>query len=137
MILNELGNIAQEEIIKTSQLRKNVEINHFVIMPNHVHMIIEFLQPENSLLPENTKENNPRKFTSPKNNISSLIRGYKSIVTKRCRVVLHTTDSMDSIWQSKFHDHIIRNEKSFEMISEYILKNPEKWKDDMFFVTDI
>ena len=131
MVLNKLGNIAQEEIIKTSQLRKNVKINHFVIMPNHVHMIIEFLHPEN------TRENNPRKFISPKNNISSLIRGYKSAVTKRCRVVLHTTDSSDSIWQSKFHDHIIRNEKSFEIISKYIQNNPEKWREDMFFVTDI
>lgn len=131
MILNNLGEIAQEEIIKTSELRSNVEINHFVVMPNHVHMIVEFLQIENKT------ENIPRIFASPKNNISSLIRGYKSAVTKRCRVVLHTTESSDSIWQPKFHDHIIRNETSYETIAQYIDTNPEKWKDDMFFVTDI
>jgi hypothetical protein len=63
-----------------------------------------------------------------KNTISSIVGSYKSIVTKTSR----QTHS-DFGWQSRFHDHIIRNSKSFDIIQNYIFENPLKWKKDKFY----
>jgi putative transposase len=66
---------------------------------------------------------------SPKpNNISSIIRSYKSAVTKYCNRL-----ELPMAWQSRFYDHIIRNDASFQRISEYIINNPLNWKEDKFY----
>ncbi len=63
-----------------------------------------------------------------KNTISSIVGGYKSAVTKHANRL-----KLDFAWQSLFHDHIIRDEQSFQTISNYILNNPKNWSDDKFF----
>ena len=66
---------------------------------------------------------------SPKSgSVSTIIRSYKSVVTKNARKI-HAYFG----WQSRFHDHIIRNEKSFHTISQYIINNPENWNTDKFY----
>ena len=63
-----------------------------------------------------------------KNTISSIVGSYKSAVTKYCNR-LHLPFG----WQTRFHDHIIRNEQSFQNISRYIINNPLNWSEDQFF----
>lgn len=63
-----------------------------------------------------------------KNTISSIVGSYKSAVTKYCNRL-----ELQFAWQSRFHDHIIRNDESFQYISNYIKNNPSNWKDDKFF----
>lgn len=77
---------------------------------------------------------NPKKsiggnrFQNPgKNSISSIIGGYKSAVTKHANRL-----NLDFGWQTRFHDHIIRDGKAFENISNYINNNPAKWEEDKF-----
>lgn len=66
---------------------------------------------------------------SPKSNtVSTIIRSYKSAVTKYCNRL-----DLPFAWQSRFHDHIIRNDKSFQRISEYIKNNPANWKEDNLY----
>ena len=66
---------------------------------------------------------------SPKSNsISTIIRSYKSAVTKHANRLGYTFQ-----WQPRFHDHIIRNDKSFQNISAYIMNNPANWQGDKFF----
>lgn len=62
-----------------------------------------------------------------KNTISSIVGSYKSAVTKYCNML-----NLPFGWQSRFHDHIIRDEKSFKRISEYIINNPINWSGDQF-----
>lgn len=65
-----------------------------------------------------------------KNTVSSIVGGYKSAVTK------HTNRlGLKHAWQSRFHDHIIRNDAEYQRISEYIINNPTNWKDDKFFAS--
>jgi len=65
---------------------------------------------------------------SPKpGSISTIIRSYKSAVTKQARNI-----HADFAWQTRFHDHIIRNNDSFQRIENYIINNPKKWADDTF-----
>lgn len=68
------------------------------------------------------------RFRNPgKNSISSIIGGYKSAVTKHANRL-----NLDFGWQTRFYDHIIRNEKAFNIISNYIKNNPKKWGEDKF-----
>jgi putative transposase len=63
-----------------------------------------------------------------KNTISSIVGSYKSIVTKMARQI-----NPNFAWQSRFHDHIIRNSRSFDNIQNYIEQNPVKWNEDTFY----
>jgi len=65
---------------------------------------------------------------SPKpGSLSTIIRSYKSAVTKQARHI-----HADFAWQTRFHDHIIRTNDSFQRIENYIINNPSKWADDTF-----
>ncbi|MFN3315796.1 MAG: transposase, partial [Raineya sp.] len=75
-----------------------------------------------------SEKNEQMSKISPKpNSISTIIRSYKSAVTKHANRL-----GLDFGWQSRFYDHIIRDEKAFENISNYIINNPLNWKKDKF-----
>ena len=145
MVLNELGQVAYDEWLKTPELRPNVFLDVFVIMPNHMHGII-VINDDNatgdrgeSNSPDNTnvrgESNSPdnvveTKFRSPSNNIGAIIRGYKSSVTKQIFLLNYGNFA----WQRNYYEHIIRNEQSYQRISDYIISNPAKWNDDKFYI---
>ncbi|NBG67131.1 transposase [Acidiluteibacter ferrifornacis] len=66
---------------------------------------------------------------SPSQTIGAIIRGYKSSVTKQ----LKSLGLNDKLWQRNYHEHIIRNDKAHENISNYIINNPQKWDNDKFY----
>lgn len=66
-------------------------------------------------------------FGPQSKNVSSIIRGFKSAVTMASRMI-----DPDFGWQSKFHDHIIRNHGEYLRIENYIINNPKNWKEDKF-----
>jgi REP element-mobilizing transposase RayT len=149
MVLNEYGTIAFNEWINTTEIRKNVELGEFVIMPNHMHGIVKILErgrgelhspdtpnelhsadnlSELQLADKNTGEcNSP--LRGPSQTIGAIVRGYKSSVTKQLGLLGFT----EKLWQRNYWDNIIRDEKSYDTISNYIKKNPAKWSDDRFF----
>jgi len=112
-----------------------VQLDEFVIMPNHVHGIIIINKPVEtqnlaSLQIQNfasLQSQSKNKFGSQSKNLASIIRGFKIGVTKNARKI-----QADFAWQSRFHDHIIRNEDSFNRIQQYILTNPQNWTNDKF-----
>ncbi len=139
MKLSQVGVIADiiwYEIVKHS---KHVELGEFIVMPNHIHGIIIInsdnvetspVETGHALsLPTQTEIKSQTRFQNiGKNTVSSIIGSYKSAVTKHARRL-----GFDFEWQTRFHDHIIRDEKSHRTISEYIIENPEKWSDDTYF----
>ena len=107
-------------------------LDEFVVMPNHMHGIITIQKNENvnanveTLLAKSLPDKNPYSKISPKKySLSSIIRSYKSAVTKNAKKI-----NPQFAWQSRFHDHIIRNEKSLHNIRNYIQQNPEMWHRD-------
>jgi hypothetical protein len=70
---------------------------------------------------------NQNRFGPQSKNLASIMRGYKSAVTTYAR-----KNNIPFGWQSRFHDHIIRDDRSYQNISNYILTNPEKWQNDKF-----
>jgi len=140
IILNDVGKVVQEEWLKTPIIRKDVFLDAWVIMPNHLHGIIEInnkpdmlSEGRDALQCVSTGETEYKnKFGPQVNNLASIIRGFKGVVTKRshmCDFYFH--------WQSKFYDHIIRNDESLNKIREYIITNPERWERDRNNVEDV
>ena len=150
MILNEFGKIAQENWNETERIRDNIKLHQFIIMPNHIHVIIEITHRRGVLhtpgiekhIPEikthtspdieNIKKNTPPQ--SPKQTIGSIIRGYKASVTKKINLLIEKGDlPRNKIWQRSYYDHIIRDEKDYNRITNYIINNPLNWKHDDFY----
>ncbi len=113
--LSSFGRIANEEILALENRYKNIEIIKYVIMPNHIHAII-FIGNETA-------------GASPCPTLSDIICTFKSLVTRKCRLIKPN----QNIWQTSFHDHIIRGEKDYLKIWNYIDSNPEKWTADCFY----
>ncbi len=144
MQLNELGQLANQYWLEIPRHFPFVELGSFVIMPNHVHGIL--IIDKNANVPVETRliaslppqrEMPSQKinggFAGQKNpmfheNISRIIRWYKGRCSFEMRKI-HTVFA----WQSRFHDHIIRDAQSFENIQNYISNNPMNWKQDTFF----
>ncbi|WP_192822358.1 transposase [Rufibacter sp. LB8] len=138
MHLSEIGILAKSFWNEIPVHFPFVEVDAFVVMPNHVHGII-IIDKKESETPVETRHclvstqarnaiGKSRFQNQGTNTLSSIIGSYKSAVTKQARKI-----HADFSWQARFHDHIIRDKNSFQHISEYILHNPETWEKDQFY----
>ena len=147
IILSEIGGIVKTEWLKTFMLRPdmNLWIGEFMIMPNHFHAIIgigsNVFNTENGDAKHGDAKHGgdakhrvstivPNQFGPQSKNLASIIRGFKSSVS-----ILARKTNPDFHWQTRFYDHIILNDKSFQTISDYIINNPTNWNKDKFFNT--
>lgn len=134
MILNKYGVIAEKAWLKTESIRDNLKIDAFVIMPNHVHGIIQIVRTNSNSPQRNTPhQETPQPktlFKSPSKTIGAIIRGYKATVTKQ----IHNSSGQygTPVWQRNYYEHIIRNDNDYQHIYDYIIDNPAKWQDDKF-----
>jgi putative transposase len=138
MVLSEMGEMAQKYWLEIPDHFPFVKLDAFVVMPNHVHGIIEiaknndgrnvetqyFASLRPTIEPPLPSKN---KFGPQSKNLASIIRGYKSAVTTYARKM-----NIDFAWQSNYHDHIIRDDKSYHNIANYIINNPKHWKEETF-----
>ncbi len=129
MIFNDLGRIIREEIINISKRYKNIEIDEYIIMPNHIHMIISILFYDvgaTLVVAQN------RAGASPAPTIGDIVGSFKSICFYRYKKYLQDNefDTKHKFWQRNYWEHIIRNEKSLNKIRNYIINNPFVWNRD-------
>lgn len=115
--LNPLGKIANARLLWLEDHYKYVVLYSHIVMPNHVHVILEI----NSNLVEGEKI----KIKS----LSELMGAYKTTSSK----MIHQIGNLEFKWQRSFHDHIIRNDTAYQKISNYIETNADKWKKDKFY----
>jgi len=113
--LNAYGKIAEINLLKIPDIFPAISIEKYVIMPNHIHGIFIVSESEEKGLKD----------------LSIILGQYKMSVTKKIRIL----EPERIVWQRSFHDHVIRNKKSYEKIWTYIENNPLKWEEDCFFVT--
>lgn len=109
--LSEIGKIVENSILKIPQIYPAISVDNFVIMPNHIHLLLRVDKQVNGLL-----------ISAP--TMSVVLGNMKSYTSKA---------SGKSIWQDSFHDHVIRNQKDYDMIWQYIENNPKKWQLDCFY----
>lgn len=152
MMLNDAGRMVENEWLKLPQRFTNIELHEFVVMPNHFHSIIEIVgatlvvaqndtgQPDmgqpHTGQPENQK-GQPQGIapTKPKT-IGDMMGAFQSIVTVEYirGVKQHGWQPFNGkLWQRNYWEHIIRDEQSYQRISEYIINNPKNWNNDKFY----
>ena len=142
MVLNEPGTIAEECWLQTETIRQNCRIHDYIIMPNHIHGIVEIT---GSSVPD-FQETEPSKFVSPSGTIGSIVRGFKINTIKKIRdlvckgelqfapTAMKIKELDFKIWQRNYYEHIIRNEESHNKIAAYIRNNPANWQEDEYFM---
>ena len=104
-----IGQIVLDEIVNLNTVYDTVSLDCYVVMPNHIHMIIMI---------------DCERRTQFAPTISTIVKQFKGKITKEIGY---------SIWQKSFHDHVIRDERDYTKIYEYIQTNPLKWKLDKYF----
>ncbi len=114
MIHNKYGKIALDQFQWISDHYAFVKVDVFVVMPNHVHAIIE-LTPKIGLC-------------APLN-LSQLVGAYKT----RVSTLIRRQGLPSFSWQRSFYDHVIRQVQGYETIASYICNNPANWQIDRFF----
>jgi REP element-mobilizing transposase RayT len=199
MILNNVGHIVENELLKSIKIRQNWFFHNWIVMPNHIHLLIE-IQNENEIQKEIQKENQNQnqneivttthivethssastpgtstkietniethvvsnvaethccaslhiqgvdktvnkntnqsqsKLSRKSNSISSFVAIFKSVTTKQINDLYKNRQianiNSKKIWQTNYHDHIVRNHKRFETIYNYIKANPRSWETD-------
>ena len=108
---NDFGRIVEKSIEEIQVHFPDAIVDKFVVMPNHIHFIF-YLQ-------------------GGKSSLEHVVGSFKSYVTKQ----IHAIDPHCLVWQKSFHDHIIRDEKSYQNIWLYIESNPMNWEKDCFYRT--
>ena len=186
MVLNDLGQIVYDEFFKSFELREELFLGEFVLMPNHLHAIVILdkskctddvvgaqgdvvgmdgdmetrarvethgrasLQSQRQCQQQYQRQSQqqrpqqqcqqypaPPQFQRQPKSISSFVAGFKSSTIKRIddwidlnNLPMAKFNKNNPLWQSNYHDHIIRNETEYRHISEYIVRNPIDWKED-------
>lgn len=127
MELNEIGKLVQNEWLKSAEIRAdmNLELGEFIVMPNHFHGLITI--GKNNYNTRTDAMHGVSTFGPQTKNLASIIRGFKSSVSIKARKINHLFS-----WQSRFHDHIVRDFDAYHRIEHYIQNNPDNWDEDKF-----
>ncbi len=110
--LTKFGEMIDKFICNISGVYPDVNVDKYVIMPNHVHMILRVQESSGGA-------------RAPRPTVMSVVGGIKSLTTRAAG---------KTIWQTSFYDHIIRNEEEYLKIWNYIDTNPAKWSEDRYYV---
>jgi putative transposase len=141
MELSNRGEITKQCLIDIPKHFPNVQLDKYVVMPNHIHFLVHVETPDLASLQEKSNvglikyshNNHPNYYfrlnQKSKQLIPKIIQQFKSSVKRECN-----KQNLFFAWQTRFHDHIIRNQKEYFTIKKYIQNNIKNWeKDELFF----
>lgn len=120
MVYSPIGKIAKNCLLEIENHSLGIMVDHWVIMPNHIHILFRI-------------DGQAEQCPLPSVDISSAVGMFKAAVTRAVGKAYMPSAKM---WQTSFHDHIIRDEADYQNIWQYISGNPSKWMDDRFYVAD-
>ena len=131
MRLNHAGELVAEEWIKTAAIRHEIELDEWVVMPNHVHGIL-VITDGSGTGDRRCGGDRPVAPTGPQpRSIGAVMAGFKSAVTRRINELRQMPGA--KIWQRNYWEHIVRNESELNRIREYNRNNPARWECDKLF----
>ena len=125
MQLNDMGRVVSDEWIKSTGTRHEIELDEWVVMPNHFHGIVMFTESVGAI------HESPLQMTQKQRRnmgLSKLIGRFKMVSSKKINEMRQTSGV--KLWQRNYWEHIIRNNDELINIREYIRNNPENWKPD-------
>ena len=140
MRLNAAGKVVRDVWDGLPTRFSNVEVDAFVIMPNHVHGVLMIVEDGASPMedfvgeagvihhaPTNWGNANSRRTT-----LGGIVRGFKGAVTYQVRRIVAPSFA----WQRNYYEHIIRDERDLKRIREYVTGNPARWPEDSLYVPE-
>ena len=113
--LTPCGKIAQEQLLLLERRYPQITIDQYVIMPNHIHMILFLRELAGG--------------ASPSPTVSDIMCSFKSLTTRFCKQKC----GIDKLFQRSFIDHVIRDRKDYETRAKYICENPMRWYYDELY----
>ena len=125
MILNEFGIIAKNQLEWLQNQYPYIFLHSYIVMPNHIHAVIEI---DSNLLNAIQSQDERMEIIKIKS-LSQIMGAFKTTSSK----LIHEAGKIDFAWHRSFHDHIIRDEKSYLNIVNYIQNNPNSWDKDKFY----
>jgi len=131
--LNAVGEITRDEWYRSAELRPEVLLDAFAVMPNHIHGIVAL---DGSVAgAEDFRAGSPAPggarrapLRRPARSLGAFVAGYKSRVTSRVRAL--TGDAEKRVWQRNYYEHIIRDGREADEIRLYIVNNVLTWAGD-------
>ena len=128
MHLSRFGRIAEQEWLATPRIRSEVELDVFVIMPNHMHAVV---------LLGGVGRDGPRERAHGRaplrrrgRSLGALVAGFKSTVTKQINARRRTPGS--PVWQRNYYDRVVRSRDELDRIRKYVVGNPLSWTADKY-----
>ena len=115
--LTHIGRIVEKQILALSERYPSISVEKYVIMPNHIHLLLR-LQGDSG-------------GASPSPTLFDAVRVIKSMSTRLSRAALGSPD----LWQRSYYEHVIRGEGDYRQIWTYIDQNPAKWAEDQYYET--
>ena len=112
--LSEYGTVVENYICSIGQAYPNVTMEKFVVMPNHVHLLIGITR----------RENGAPRLSRPTKLVPRIVAALKRFTNK---------EAGWDLWQTSYHDHIVRSEADYLRIWNYIDTNPAKWRGDRYY----
>ncbi len=133
MMPNDLGLIVTDCWSQITQVRPNIELDAFSLMPNHLHGILFIYNGNLADVSTGTKRTaNVSESRSASSSFGVIIGQFKRAVTIRSKLL--NSPPEQTIWQRNYYERIIRNENSLNDIRNYIVENPARWHDDELYV---
>ncbi len=133
LTLNPCGRAAFDEWCSSAAMREELDLDAFVVMPNHVHgvVVIRYDIHRNNVgatgqSPLQQPDYLPR--GPARRSLASFIVGYKGAVTRRINALRKTPGA--SVWQRNYYERILRNDDELNRARFYIQENPARWADD-------
>ena len=117
--LTKVGCIVDHRISEMNRIYQDVQTVKYAIMPNHIHLLIHIMKSEKS---------GPSRTPAPTNHI---IPQYISTLKRFCN-----RQAGESLFQRSYHDHVIRDQRDYDMMWQYIDTNPARWEEDCFYTED-
>ena len=121
--LNKFGHILVEEWKRSKDLRQEIDLDAFVVMPNHIHGVVIMINHDVGATGRSPFPSGPAKRS-----LGAFVGGFKSPVTTRINQLRGTPGI--PIWQRNYYEHVIRDEESLNRIRQYIVDNPARWSFD-------
>jgi REP element-mobilizing transposase RayT len=140
MELSEIGAIVDKCWNDIQRHFQNVSFDVYMVMPNHIHGIINIVGAKHSHLTLTNKTITLPANASPlrlhgtdPNSLGAIIQNFKSVTSRK---INHILASQKPLWQRNYYEHVIRNDEDLNDIREYVINNPLKWELDKEYVKE-
>lgn len=128
VLVSGLGEAVKQQWLRSTQIRREIQLDAFVIMPNHIHGIVIIDVGAHGRAPLPRAPLRPAPLHRSPRSIGSFVAGFKSAATKHINEMRGTPGL--PVWQRNYYEHVIRNDEELSRIRQYIVDNPAQWGED-------